>query len=136
MGWAWPSNCRACSGYPDPMTSRLAAFLHAARGGLTLLRTQVHARVHLAATVIVIALGVLLRVSLGEWAFLAIAIAMVWASEALNTAIEFLADEVSLERRERIKHAKDIGAFAVLAASSCAALIGCWVFLPKILHRI
>jgi diacylglycerol kinase (ATP) len=42
---------------------------------------------------------------------------MVWLGEALNTALELLADEVSLEQRPLIGKAKDVAAAGVLIAS-------------------
>jgi len=118
------------------MQSRIQAFKHAVRGGWTLVATQPHARFHALATVVVMAAGLAFRVSTLEWALLVFAASLVWLAEALNTAIEFLADEVTLERRERIKHAKDVAAFAVLAASLGAATIGLLVFTPYILRSI
>ncbi len=43
--------------------------------------------------------------------------------ELLNTGIEALADELTLERRERIKVAKDCGSAAVLFATLIAASV-------------
>ena len=57
---------------------------------------------------------------------------MVWAMEAMNTALELLADEISLEQRPRIGRAKDVAAFGVLAAAIVAVLIGLFVFLPHL----
>lgn len=74
--------------------------------------------------------GFSLGLSRTEWAPLTVAIALVWIAEALNTAIEFLADEISTEHRERIGKAKDVAAFGVLVAAMAAAVIGCLVFLP------
>ena len=98
------------------MKARLDAFRHAFRGARTLIATQPHAKFHLVATIVVLALGVAVRITTLEWALIILSIAIVWLSEAMNTAIEYLADEVSLEWRERIKHAKDIAAFSVLLA--------------------
>ena len=55
-------------------------------------------------------------------------------AEALNTAVEFLADEVTLERRERIGQAKDVAAFGVLVAAVGAAAVGVLVFAPRLLE--
>lgn len=114
------------------MHSRVEALMYAFRGGWTLLATQRHAKVHALATVLVMTAGYAFRISTVEWALLVVATAIVWMAEALNTAIEFLADEVSLEQRERIKHAKDVAAFAVLAAAIGAATIGLLVLSPYI----
>lgn len=112
--------------------SRVQAFRHAFDGGLKLVASQPHAKFHAAATVAVAALGVAFRISGLEWVLVILAASAVWMAESMNTAIEFLADEVSVEWRERIKHAKDIAAFAVLAASTAAAAVGLIVFLPRL----
>ncbi len=111
---------------------RLESFRHALRGAATLIRTQHNARIHLVATAFVLVNAAMLRVSAIDWALLAIAIAGVWITEALNTAVEQLADEVTLERRSRIRHAKDMAAFAVLASSVLAVVLGIVVFGPYI----
>ena len=51
----------------------------------------------------------------------------------MNTAVELLADEVTLEQRERIGQAKDVAAFGVLAAAVAAAAVGLLVFAPRLL---
>ena len=101
-----------------------------------MLRTQPNARIHLLGTVLVAAAGIGWRVLPVEWALLAAACGLVWAAEALNTAVEFLADEVSGERREGIRRAKDVAAFAVLVAAFAAVGIGVAVFGPRILGGI
>jgi diacylglycerol kinase len=118
------------------MKSRIAAFKHALSGGRVLILTQPHARFHAVATATVVIAAILCHVTAVEWALLILSISGVWATEAINTGIEFLADEVSLEWRERIKHAKDISAFAVLAVSLGAAAIGAIVFLPYLSNYI
>ena len=112
------------------VSKRFESITHAFRGAVTLVATQHNAWVHLFATVAVVAVGFYFRVSSIEWIALIFAIALVWIAEALNTGIEFLADEVSQERRERIKKAKDVAAFGVLAASAAAATIGFIIFIP------
>ncbi|MEJ0000840.1 MAG: diacylglycerol kinase family protein [Verrucomicrobiota bacterium] len=114
-------------------SERAFSFRHALRGIALVVRTQHNAWIHLAATAGVIGAGLGLRVSRGEWLALALAIGLVWTAEALNTAIEFLADEVSLEKRERIGNAKDAGAAGVLLASIAAAVVGLVVFVPHLL---
>ncbi|MBE2212518.1 MAG: diacylglycerol kinase [Opitutaceae bacterium] len=98
----------------------------------TLVATQANARIHAAATVAVVAAGLWLRVGADDWCWLAAATAAVWTAEAFNTALEFLADEVSLEHRERIGRAKDLAAAAVLCAAVGAAVIGALVFAPHL----
>jgi len=112
---------------------RVLSFVFAFRGAKTMICTQHNAWIHLAATVAVVTGGFVCRVSGVEWAMLVVAVAIVWMAEALNTALEFLADEVSEEKRERIGKAKDLGAFGVLICAVAAALIGGIVFLPHLI---
>jgi diacylglycerol kinase (ATP) len=111
---------------------RFAAFCYALEGGMTLIRSQVHARFHAVASIVVVVTGLMVSVSTLEWCILALSIAIVWIAEALNTGIELIADEVTLERRDRIKSAKDIAAFGVLLAAVCSAICGGLVFLPHL----
>ncbi|HEX4140231.1 MAG TPA: diacylglycerol kinase family protein [Candidatus Methylacidiphilales bacterium] len=115
------------------LRERASSFRHAIRGIVLVIRTQHNAWIHLVATLAVIVAGKLLNVSRGEWLALVFAIGFVWTAEALNTALEFLADEISLERRERLGLAKDAGAGGVLLASITAATIGLIVFVPHVL---
>ncbi len=99
-------------------------------GFRSMMATQPNARLHFWATVLVLGFGELAKLSRVEWCLIVLAIAMVWTAEALNTALEVLADEITLERRPRIKIAKDVAAFAVLVAAIAAATIGSLVFVP------
>lgn len=112
--------------------SRVKSFVHAGRGVALLLGTQRNARIHLLATVLVVAAGFYFRVPPAEWVFLTLAMGLVWAAEGANTAIEFLADRVSQEHDERIGRAKDIAAGGVLLAAIAAAVIGFLVFGPRV----
>ena len=115
------------------LRKRALSFRHAISGILLVVRTQHNAWIHLVATLAVVIAGKCLNVTRGEWLALVIAIGLVWTAEALNTAIEFLADEISLERRDRLGLAKDAGAAGVLLASITAAIIGLIVFVPHLM---
>jgi diacylglycerol kinase (ATP) len=118
---------------PCSIQKRVGSFRHAFRGVSTLLLTQHNAWLHLAAAAAALALGYILAIARGEWIAIVVAIGMVWTAEALNTAVEFLADELSLERKDLLGKAKDVGAAAVLFASASALVIGLIVFLPHLL---
>jgi len=111
---------------------RINSFRHAFRGIATLVGTQVNARIHLAATVLVVVAGILYRVQTLEWAVLALATGLVWSAEALNTALEFLADRAAPERHELVRKAKDTAAAGVLLAAIAALASGLLIFLPYI----
>lgn len=96
--------------------------------------TQHNAWIHLVATVLATGMGVFLRIDRIEWCLITIAIGLVWTAEASNTALEFLADEVSQEHRAGIGKAKDLAAGAVLISAVAALVIGCVVFGPYLFH--
>ncbi|MEQ1853728.1 MAG: diacylglycerol kinase family protein [Chthoniobacteraceae bacterium] len=112
--------------------ARMRSFACAGRGVALLLRSQVNARIHLLATVVVIAGGIGFGVTSGEWCLLAIAMGMVWSAEAANAALEQLADRVNHEHDERIGRAMDVAAGAVLLAAIAAAAVGFLVFGPRV----
>ena len=112
------------------LQARLKSFSYAFAGVLELLRSQHNARIHLLATVLVFSVGCWFGIGAQQWALLFIACAMVWCAEALNTAIEFLADAVTTEPHPLIKKAKDVAAAAVLIVAVFSLAIGVVVFLP------
>lgn len=112
--------------------ARYRAFVDALCGGRALWRTQIHAKIHAMASILVVVMGVICGLEKWEWVSLLIVIGMVGVAEALNTAIEFVSDELTLDWRERIQHAKDIAAFAVLMAAIIAMAVGALIFLPRV----
>jgi diacylglycerol kinase (ATP) len=113
---------------PFQFTGRVRSFRFAFAGLWTMLRTQHNAWVHAAATVTVAAAGLAVRLGPSEWALITLAVVAVWAAEAMNTALEFLADAACPEFHPLVKHAKDIAASAVLIAACGAAVVGLLVF--------
>ena len=107
---------------------RLASFRHAFAGLATLLREQHNTRIHLAATIVVVGAAFYLEVSRLDWLALLVAIALVWLAEALNSALEYLADAAVPEQHPLVRKAKDVAAAGVLTASMVAAVIGVVVF--------
>ena len=114
------------------LAARAKSFVYAARGMRTLVLEEHNARIHLMATVIVFAAGLCFRLPLIEWALLFVSIAMVWVTESLNTAIEYLADAITTEQNNNIRNAKDVAAGAVLLAAIFATIIGGLVFWPHV----
>ena len=112
------------------LSARLRSFGHAFRGLKVLLQTQHNARIHALATVLAVAAGALLGISPAEWALIALAVVCVWATEALNTSIEFLVDLVSPELHPLAAKAKDVAAGAVLVAAIGSVIVGVLVFGP------
>jgi diacylglycerol kinase len=110
------------------LSNRLKSFGYAFQGIRTLVTTQPHAQLHLLATIVVVTAGIRIGLRRWEWVAIMLCIGMVWMAEALNTALEFLADEVSLEQRERIGKAKDVAAAGVLIVAMISVVIAALVF--------
>jgi diacylglycerol kinase len=120
----------------DYLSARIRSFGYAIKGIMTLIGTQPHARLHLLATVVVTGAGIYLHLRRWEWVAILLCIGMVWMAEALNTAIEFLADEVTLERRDRIGKAKDVAAGGVLIVAIISIAVAALVFLNHFGFRL
>ena len=110
------------------LQARVKSFGYAFNGLKVLLLTQPHARLHAIATVVVLIAGKILQLGQWEWVAILLCIGMVWMAEALNTALEFLADEVSLEKRDRIGNAKDVAAGGVLITAMISITVAVIVF--------
>jgi diacylglycerol kinase len=117
-------------GEPFLIAARLRSFGHAFRGLRTLLIEQHNARIHLAATLVVLVAGFYFEVSRGDWLVLLLTIALVWLGEALNSALEYLCDAAVPERHPLIGKAKDVAAAGVLLCATIAVMIAALVFLP------
>ena len=90
-------------------------------------------RVHAVCAAAVVAMALWLRVSAVEWAVLSLATGAVIAAEALNSAIERLANRITTEREESIRILKDAAAGGVLASAIGAALAALAIFGPELL---
>jgi len=118
---------------PFSLHARARAFIPALQGLVLLVRSEHNARVHAAATVAVGVSALLLGCTAGELGLLLLAVAAVWTAEALNSALERLADCVTREPHPEVGAAKDLAAGAVLASSLGAAGVGLLVLGPRLL---
>jgi diacylglycerol kinase len=115
------------------LKSRIDSFGHAFRGLTDLLRTQPNAQIHAVVTVCVVGAGWWFHLARWEWVAIVLCIALVLAMEAMNTALEYLADQVSTDRHPLIGKAKDVAAAAVFLCALGAVVVGLLIFIPKIL---
>lgn len=117
-----------------PWLRRLGRSFKCAFAGLICLgQTQRNMKIHLIAVCAVIGAGAWLVISSTEWCMVTLACGMVVSAEALNTAVEKLADRVSAQQDERIRLVKDVAAAGVLAAAGAALIVGLIIFLPRLL---
>jgi len=102
----------------------LRSFRFAGRGIVDLFRYENNAKVHLLIAGLVIPVGLWLRLTRVEWAVTLTQIGLVWAAEAINTALEKLCDFVSPGLHPQIKAIKDMASGAVLILSIGAVVVG------------
>jgi diacylglycerol kinase len=95
-------------------------------------KTEPNFKFHCIAMVFAVLLGFFLSLSIFEWLWILLAIALVLGMELMNTALEALSDLVSPEYNPLIKKAKDAAAAAVLILSVFAFLVGLTILVPKI----
>ncbi|MEJ5994703.1 diacylglycerol kinase family protein [Pedobacter sp. Du54] len=113
------------------MNKFLRSFWYAFNGLVYAFKTQLNFRIHCAAAILVVALGVYIELSLHEWLWVFFAIGLVMIVELLNTGIELLVDWVSPQQHPKAGAIKDLAAAAVLVSAFVAAAIGLCIFVPK-----
>jgi diacylglycerol kinase len=121
---------------PAPLAPRrLRRSFGAAFAGLGhLLRHEPNAQIHTALAVVAAALGLWLGLTPPEWALLMALFGLVIGLEAINTAVEGLADLAMPRRDPRVATIKDVAAGGVLIAALAAAAAGLFLFGPRLLH--
>ncbi len=107
---------------------RIKSFGYAFAGIYRLFRYEANAQIHLLATIVVISAGIYFQLRALEWALICLAIGMVIAAEAFNSAIEKLTDGMYPEKHDNAKHVKDMAAGAVLITAITAVAIAFFVF--------
>ncbi|GAB2573115.1 diacylglycerol kinase family protein [Gracilibacillus alcaliphilus] len=93
--------------------------------------TERNIKIHLIAAILVVIAGVVLSITIIEWAIICLAMSAVISMEMMNTALERALDHLEPEQRELIGIAKDMSAAAVLVTAVFAVVIACLIFLPK-----
>lgn len=122
--------------HPFSLKDRVKSFTYAVSGIRLMIASQHNAWIHLVATLIVLFMGFIFKITGIEWALLLIAIASVWIAETLNTAFEFLCDVASPEFHPLVEKAKDVSAGAVLIAALTALTMGIAIFAPYIIPPV
>lgn len=117
----------------DAKGSLAASFRHAFEGIFTCIRHERNMKIHCCMAILVVFGGTVLRISLREWIECLILFGLVMSLEMVNTAVESVVDLVTDEYRPLAKKAKDVAAGAVLISAIMAAIIGCIIFVPKII---
>ncbi|WP_416149322.1 diacylglycerol kinase family protein [Salipaludibacillus sp. HK11] len=109
------------------------SFYYASKGIRHTWKHEQNFRIHILVAVGIFILAQLLRVSLLEQTILVVVIGAVIGLELINTAFEHMVDLVVQTYDERAKIIKDVAAGAVFAFALTAAIVGCLIFVPRLL---
>jgi len=90
-------------------------------------------KIHILMAIIVIIAGFFLKLSRSDFFDVCILIVLVISAEMINTSIEEVINLLVNEHRLEAKVAKDVSAGMVLLISIFAAVVGIFIFLPRIL---
>lgn len=111
------------------MRKTLRSFSHATRG-LGYAFTGRNFQIQFAIGLIVVIVSQYVGISKIEWLFVILAIGLVLALEATNSALEEVCNKFHPESHPHIALIKDLAAGAVLIASMTTAIVGAIIFLP------
>lgn len=117
-------------------TFSLKSFRYAFEGLFSLFKTEPNSRIHLLAACLATALGIAFRISAPEWLFVTAAIAGVFITELINSAIEKAADMIDPQYNPKIRLIKDMSAAGVLVAALASVVIGGVIFIPHLIELI
>ncbi|HAB90117.1 MAG TPA: diacylglycerol kinase [Bacteroidetes bacterium] len=106
--------------------------LRFAFSGLSILLQQRNFRIEVVLAFLAIGLGFYLQINAQAWLWISLAITLVLAGEAINTAFELTLDRVGRDYHPTTKQAKDIAAGAVVICCLHAIVIGFLVFGPRL----
>ena len=108
----------------------MKAFSFALKGLAALWKGEPTTRFHAVGSIVAIAAGWWFGIERWEWFAVILMIGLAWFAEAVNTAVERLADAVTLEHHPLIGVSKDVASAAVLIVSITALLVAIIVFGP------
>ncbi|WP_088322689.1 diacylglycerol kinase family protein [Polaribacter tangerinus] len=111
---------------------RLKSLKYAFKGAWLLITTEDSIKVQIAFGIIASILGYYFSISTTEWMLQFLAIGLVLVAEALNTAIEKVADFVHPDFHVKIGFIKDIAAGAPTFAAIVSLIIAGLIYIPKI----
>jgi diacylglycerol kinase (ATP) len=132
---AWrlgPNPPQATSMSVPRRTTRWRSFGFAVAGLRFAIGQEPNMRIHVGTAVAAVLAGALLHISAQEWCMLVLAMAVVLAAEALNTAVEQTCNALGGDFNREVGHAKDVAAGAVLICAGAAAIVGAIIFIPHL----
>jgi len=114
------------------LRGRLRSLKFALRGMWLLITTEDSIKAQLFVAIIATVLGFYFDISNIEWMIQFLAIGMVLVAEAVNTAVEEVADFIHPDYHKKIGLIKDIAAGAPSFAAFISLIIAAFIYIPKI----
>lgn len=114
------------------LKGRLRSLKFAFKGMWLLITTEDSIKAQLFIALIATIMGVYFKISNIEWMLQFLAIGLVLVAEALNTAVEEIADFIHPDYHKKIGVIKDIAAGAPTFAGICSLIIAAFIYIPKI----
>lgn len=114
----------------------LAAAFRAAIKGVFFASKERNFRIDFVFALCTIALGFICQISAIEWIVVIACFGLVLGGETVNSAIEAIVDLASPDYHALAGKAKDCAAGAVLLFALAAFVVGCIIFIPKLLALI
>ncbi|REH52530.1 diacylglycerol kinase (ATP) [Tenacibaculum gallaicum] len=115
------------------LKGRIRSIKFALKGMWLLITTEDSIKAQLFFGLIATLLGFYLKISSTEWMIQTLIIGLVLVAEALNTAIEKVADFIHPDYHKKIGFIKDIAAGAPAFAAMISLIIAGIIYLPKII---
>ena len=111
--------------------NRIKSIGYAFKGMLLLIKTEASIKIQVFIAIVMTFAGFYFEISKTEWIAQLGMIGLVMSIEAMNTAIEYIADFIHPEYHKKIGFIKDIAAGAVFIASIIAVIIAGIIYIPK-----
>ena len=112
------------------------SFKAAFEGIASTYKKEQNIKIHTIISLIVVLGGFIFKINYIEWLVCLVLIGFVLMAEFFNTAIEYVVDLASPNIHPLAKAAKDTASAGVLMMAIISALIGCVIFIPKIIEFV
>ena len=112
------------------------SFKYAWEGIKSAYKTEQNILIHTIVAILVLFVGIIVKLSYLEFAIVFLVIGLVIAAEMFNTSIENAIDMAMPSIHPLAKASKDVASGAVLFSAIIAVIVGCFIYIPKIIEFI
>ena len=112
------------------------SFKHAIEGVKAAFVQHLNFRIHVAIAIVVLTASFVLKISHTELIIVIFTINSVLIVEMMNTSIEEITNLVTLKWSKQAKIAKDVAAGMALITAVSAAVVGLFIFIPRIIDLL